>query len=149
MGRLSLKWFLWPSLRTHLSEQMTPRHLGNIHFVGNSCRDTLACTSWHWNYPGIFTCWYRSLLVAACKFGLLTIRRQCNQKTAIPVSSMWQVRSEKAKKWQASALFSATTSVHLSKLVSTDLILFLSWLDTRKTFDEILPNVLMLILLAT
>ena len=31
--------------------------------------------TWHWNYPGVFiTCWWRSLLVATSKYGLLTIR---------------------------------------------------------------------------
>ena len=28
---------------------------------------------WHYNYPGIFMCWCRSLFVATSKFGLLTI----------------------------------------------------------------------------
>ena len=35
---------------------------------------TLSCVAWHENYPGIFTCWRRSLLVATSKFGLHTIR---------------------------------------------------------------------------
>ena len=46
---------------------------------------------------------------------------QCNQKTPIPVSSRWQVRSEKAKKGQASTLTTTITSVHLPKSVSTNL----------------------------
>ena len=43
----------------------------------------------------------------------------CNQKTHIPVSSRWQVRSDKAKKGWASTLITATT--HLPRPVSTDL----------------------------
>ena len=31
--------------------------------------------TWHQNYRGIFNCWWRSLLVAPSKFGLLTITR--------------------------------------------------------------------------
>ena len=31
--------------------------------------------TWHSNYPSIFTCWWRSILVATSKFSLLTIRQ--------------------------------------------------------------------------
>ena len=64
-------------------------------------------------------------MVATSKFGLLTIRwyratrKHLNRN--IPVSSMWQVRSEKSKKRKASILITTTTSNHLSKPVSTDL----------------------------
>ena len=34
-----------------------PRDFGNIRTTGNSCRDTLPCATWHWNYSSIFTCW--------------------------------------------------------------------------------------------
>ena len=53
---------------------MTLRDLRNIDNTGVSCRDTLPCVTWHWNNPSIFICWWRSLLVATSKFGLLTIR---------------------------------------------------------------------------
>ena len=42
-------------------------------------------------------------------------------ENTIPVSSRWQVSSEKAKKGYASTLITTTTSVHLPKPVSTDL----------------------------
>ena len=42
-------------------------------------------------------------------------------ENTIPVSSRWQVRSEKAKKRKGSTLVTATTSVHLPKPVLTDL----------------------------
>ena len=35
---------------------------------------TLPCMTGHQNYPAIFTCWWRSHLVATSSFGLLTIR---------------------------------------------------------------------------
>ena len=31
--------------------------------------------TWHYNYPSVFTCWWRSLFVATSTFSLLTIRR--------------------------------------------------------------------------
>ena len=43
---------------------------------------------------------------------------KCNQKAPIPVTSTWQVRSDKAKKRIS---INTTTSVHLPKPVSTDL----------------------------
>ena len=46
---------------------------------------------------------------------------QCNQKTPIPESTRWQVRSVKAKKGSESTLITGTTSVHLPKVVSTGL----------------------------
>ena len=46
---------------------------------------------------------------------------QCNQKTPIPVSSRWQVWSEKVKKGKALTLITANTCIHLPKMVSTDL----------------------------
>ena len=65
----------WPSLRTHLLQQMTPKDLKNIHTTGNSCRGTLPWESWHYNCSSIFTCGWRSLLVATSKFGLITVRQ--------------------------------------------------------------------------
>ena len=43
------------------------------HTIGNICWDKFSCTTWHLNYTSIFTYWWY-LLVATCKFGLLTIR---------------------------------------------------------------------------
>ena len=42
--------------------------------TGNSCRDILPCSTWPWNYPSIFACWWRGLVVATSKFAVLTIR---------------------------------------------------------------------------
>ena len=44
---------------------------------------------------------------------------QYDQKTPIPVSLQWQVRSEKAEKEKALRLVTATTSIHFHKPVST------------------------------
>ena len=70
--------------------------LGNNHSTRNSCRDTLPCT----------TCHYLVLLPAdgEASWSLfpslvsLLSGGTCKQKTPIPVSSRWQVSSEKAKK---------------------------------------------------
>ena len=77
---------------------MTRRDFGNIHTTEQSCWDTLPCATWHLNYSGSFTCWWRSLLVATSKFGLLTITRQ----------------------YAARKLITATTSVHFPKPVLND-----------------------------
>ena len=55
---------------------MTPRELGNIYNTGKSRRGILPCATWTLNYQSIFTCWWKSLLVAISKFSLLTIWRQ-------------------------------------------------------------------------
>ena len=34
---------MWPSLTTHLTQQMTPRGVRNIHTTRKSCRDALPC----------------------------------------------------------------------------------------------------------
>ena len=101
---------------------MTPRDLKNIHTTGNSCRDTLP---------------YANLALKLSKYFYLLMEKpfghyfqvwspyyqapQHNQKIHIPVSSKWQVRSEKAKKGQISTLIPATISIHLPKPVSNDL----------------------------
>ena len=101
---------------------MTPRDLRNIHTTGNSCRDALPCVNMALKLPRYFY-----LLMEKPLGRYFQVRSpyyqaaQCNQKTLIPVSSRRQVRSEKAKKGQASTLITATTSVHLPKPVSTDL----------------------------
>ena len=113
-----LKWFLWPTMRTHVSQQMTRRDLRNIHTTRNSCRDanmTLKLTQYFYLLMG---------KPLGCYFEVQSPYNhtaQCNQKTPIPVSSRWQVRSEGAKKGEASTVITATTSVHLLKPVSTDL----------------------------
>ena len=101
---------------------MTPRDLRNIHTTGNSCRDALPCVNMALKLP-----WYFYLLMEKPLGRYFQVRppyyqvAQCNQKTPIPVSSRWQVTSEKAKKGKASTLTTATTSVHLLTPVSTDL----------------------------
>ena len=97
---------------------MTPRDLRNIHTTGNSCRDALPCANMALKLPRYFY-----LLMEKPLGRYFQVRSpyyqaaQCNQKTPIPVSSRWQVRSEKAKM----TLITAITSVHLPKWVSTDL----------------------------
>ena len=103
---------------------MTPRDLRNIHTTRNSCRDALPCTNMALILP-----WYFYLLMEkppGCYFQVQSpyyLATKCNQKTPIPVYSGWQVRSEKAKKGQASTLATAITSIHLPKPVLTDLII--------------------------
>ena len=77
---------------------MIPRDLRNIRTTGNSCRDALLCAIIALKLP-----WYFYLLMKKPLVHYFLVRSpyyqaaQCNQKTAIPVSSRWQVRSEKAK----------------------------------------------------
>ena len=101
---------------------MTPRDLRNIHTTGNSCRDALPCANMALKLPRYFY-----LLMEKPLGRYFQVRSsyyqaaQCNQKTPIPVSLWWQVRSEKAKKGEASTLITATTYIHLPKPVSTAL----------------------------
>ena len=101
---------------------MTPRDLRNIRTTGNSFRDTLPCANMALKLP-----WHFYLLMEKPLGRYFHVRSpyyqvaQCNQKIPIPVSSRWQVSSEKAKKGYASTLITTTTSVHLPKPVSTDL----------------------------
>ena len=113
---------MWPSLRTHLSWQMTPRDLRNIHNTRNSCRDALPCMYMALKLPQYFYLLMEKPLGFHFKVPSLYYQAAlCNQKTPIPVSSRWQVRSEQAKKGYVSTLITATTSAHLPKPVSTDL----------------------------
>ena len=66
---------IFVTLTENSSVIMTPRDLTNIHTTGNSCRDALPCANMALKLSWYFTCWWRSLLVAASKFGLLTMRR--------------------------------------------------------------------------
>ena len=54
---------------------MTPRELRNIHITRNTWEETVPCAIWQYNYPVIFTCWWRSFFVATCKFGLLAVKQ--------------------------------------------------------------------------
>ena len=78
---------------------MTPRDFRNIYTNGNSCRDALQCVNMALKLPRYFY-----LLMEKPLSRYFQVRSpyyqaaQCNQKTPIPVSSRWQVRSEKAKK---------------------------------------------------
>ena len=54
---------------------MTPRDLRNIHTTGNSCRGAHSCADMAQKLSWYFTCWWRSILVVASKFGLLTMRQ--------------------------------------------------------------------------
>ena len=49
----------------------------------------------HWNYPGIFTYWWRSLLIATSKFDFLDIRRHSATQITHFYILHWQVRAEK------------------------------------------------------
>ena len=80
----------------------------------------LYARTWHYNYPSIFTCWWRSLFVATSTFGLLTIRQHSAKHLLLYPEGDWSGLT-KPKKGYASTLITATTSIHLPKLVSTDL----------------------------
>ena len=78
---------------------MTPRDLRNIHTTRNSYRDTFPCANMALKLPQ-----YLYLLMEKAIGHYFQVQppyyqaAQYNQKTPIPVSSRWQVRSEKAKK---------------------------------------------------
>ena len=101
---------------------MTPRDLRNIHTTKNNGKDALPSTNVALKLP-----WYFYLLMEKPLGRYFQVRSpyyqaaQCNQKTPIPVSSRWQVRSEKAKKGCASTLITATISDYFPKAVSIDL----------------------------
>ena len=94
---------------------MTPRDLRNIH-------TSRTCANMALKLP-----WYFYLLMEKPLGRYFQVQSpyyqvaQCNQKIPIPVSSRWQVSSEKAKKGQASTLITAATSAQLHKPVSTEL----------------------------
>ena len=77
---------------------MTPRDLRNIHTTGNSCKDALLCTSMALKLLWYFYLMEKPLVRYFQIWSPYYQVAQCNQKTLIPVSSKWQVRSEKAKK---------------------------------------------------
>ena len=101
---------------------MIPRDLRNIHTTGNRCRDALPYGNMTLKLPQYFYLLMEKPL--GCYFQVRSSYyqvAQCNQKIPIPVSSRWQVSSEKAKKGQASTLITAATSAQLHKPVSTEL----------------------------
>ena len=98
--RKDLSWphFHWP-LATHLSEQMKPRDLRNIHTIVNSCRNALPLANMALKLLQYFYLLMENPL--GCYFQVWSPyyqAAQCNQKTFSPVPSKRQVRSEKAKK---------------------------------------------------
>ena len=109
---------MWTSLRTISHNKMTLTNLRNIYTTGNSCRDALPCTNMALKLPRYFY-----LLMEKPLGRYFQVRppyylvAQWNQKKPIPVSSRWQVRSNKAKSINTNH---TTTSVHLPKPVSTD-----------------------------
>ena len=107
---------------------MTPRDMRNIHTIGNSRREALPCASMTLKLPSHFYLLMETTLGRYFKVRSPYYQAtECNQKTPISVPSRWQVWSEKAKKGEASTLITATTSVHLSKAVSTDLTIKPDW----------------------
>ena len=92
---------------------MTPRDLRNIHSTENSCRDILSCMTWRSNYPSIFTCWWRNLLVLTFNFSATRKHQRLYPQGDRP-------SLKKAKKGWASTLITTTTSTHLPKPISTN-----------------------------
>ena len=77
---------------------MASRDLRNIHTTGNSCREALPCANMALKLLQYFYLLMEKPL--GCYFQVRSPyyqAAQCYQKTPIPVSSMWQVRPEKAK----------------------------------------------------
>ena len=106
---------------------MIPRDLRKIHTTRNSCRDALPSTNITLKLPQYFYSLMEKPLGHYFQVrSSYNQAAQCNQKTPIPVSLWWQVRSEKAKKGEASTLITATTNFHLPKPVSTDLTIKLN-----------------------
>ena len=101
---------------------MTPRDLRNIHTTGNSCKDLLSCVDIALKLPHYFY-----LLMEKPLGCYIQVRStyyqmaQCNQKTPIPVSPRWHVRTEKAKKKISMNTNHSYHSFHLLRPVSTDL----------------------------
>ena len=78
---------------------MTPRDHRNSHTTGNSCRDALPCSNMALKLPRYFYLLMEKPLGRYFQvWSPYYQAAQCNQKTLIPISSRWQVRSEKAKK---------------------------------------------------
>ena len=110
---------MWSSLKTCLSLQMITRDLRNIHITRNSFREKIPCVTWHQNYPGTFTCWWRNLLVLTSKFGLLILRLHSATRKHLFVSSRWQVMT---------------------------IIIFMEWLTNKRHYFQLgpLPEILII-----
>ena len=118
---------------------MTPRDVRNIHTTGNTCRDALPRANMALKLP-----WYFYLLMEKPLGRYFQVWSpycqvaQCNQKTPIPISSGWQVRSEKTKK--RLTLITTTTSIHFPKPISTDLTIKPNSVLTSAIGEEGLPT---------
>ena len=88
---------------------MTPRDLRNIHTTGNDCSDALPCTNMALKLPLFYLLMEKPPGCYLQVWSPYYQVAQCNQKTPIPVSWRWQVRSEKAKKGYASTLIITAT----------------------------------------
>ena len=78
---------------------MTPGDLRNIHTTGNNNRGALPCVNMILRLPAIFSLLMEKPLGRSWSSSSPYYQAaHCNQKTPIPASSRWQVRSEKAKK---------------------------------------------------
>ena len=75
-----------PSLRAHLSQQMTLRDLGNIHTPGNSCR-----AYFHSRHGPKITSIFLPV-AATSRFVLLTKDGTVQPENIISVASKWQIR---------------------------------------------------------
>ena len=76
---------MWPSLRIHLSQQMTPCDLRNTHTTGISCRDALSCANMALKLPHYFYLLMEKPLGRYFKVRSPYYQMaKCNQKISIP-----------------------------------------------------------------
>ena len=113
---------------------MTPRDLRNNHTTGNSCRDTLQCATWHKNYLSIFTCWWRSLLVATPSLVSLL-----SDGTVQPENTYSCILKVTGQVWQCQKRISINTncSYHQCSSPKTSL----NWSNNKIRFSFNQPNV--------
>ena len=114
---------------------MTPRDLRNIHTTGNSCRDALPCANMALKLPRYFYLLMEKPLGHYFQvWSPYYQATQCNQKTPIPVSSRWQVRSDNAKKRIS---INTNCSYHQCSSPKTSL----NWSNNKIRFSFNQPNV--------
>ena len=109
--------FLWPSLRTHLSYQMTRRELRNIYSTGNSCRDALPCANMALKLPR-----YLYLLMENPLGRYFPVRRHKTTRKHLFLYHQFDrsgLTESQKKKRISIHTNTATTSVNLTKSVST------------------------------
>ena len=106
---------MWPSLRTHLSKQMTPSDLENIYTTRYSCRDTLPCIETILSF--LLTDGEASWLLLLS----ITPYHSATRKHVFLYPQEDRSGLRKPEKGQASILITSTTSIHLPNLVSIDL----------------------------